>query len=588
MRRWLVAVAGVALVVPVLAGLAQPSSWATVAPSLVKVRPGVKLPMLQAAILSAARGECEATQLATSGPVRNLRVDASPLQGAKGATVSPSLYREGWIEVRTASNDDGETGLWPDALIPAKDAYAGEKRQAFPASSKGSEPLVAYVEYCVPPGTAPGLYQGSVKLSADGKEALTFPVTLKVRAFTLPATSSLPTAFGFSGLAACEGHKLSRDTAHVRELTRLYSQAALRHRISFYGMSMEPPPFTLAGGKATIDFSEYDDEVAPFLDGTAISGGARFTSTDVRLHPKARSDAEKVAYWKAFAAHLRQKGWLDRAFVYAKDEPNLSELPRVKGFAGLVHQADPGLRVLVTASQHPLLHGAADIFTPNINCLFKRPGAESFGYCWNLQPVESYAPERKAGARLWWYQSCGSHGCGRIPAFDLTSRRYFRGWPSYMVDASGPQNRAMGVLAFLHGIEGELYYGTVEAFYSEDPGKPQPPAWDSVWRFDGNGDGTLFYPGTPERIGGTTHVPVESLRLKALRDGLEDYEYLLLASKLGLHSEALAAAAALAPQAFEITADIAKWQSTREALGEALEQALKRHPEFAGAGPVQP
>ena len=37
----------------------------------------------------------------------------------------------------------------------------------------------------------------------------------------------------------------------------------------------------------------------------------------------------------------------------------------------------------------------------------------------------------------------------------------------------------------------------------------------------------LFYPGTAAGISG----PVSTLRLKALRDGLEDYEYLVLAGQ---------------------------------------------------------
>ncbi len=47
-------------------------------------------------------------------------------------------------------------------------------------------------------------------------------------------------------------------------------------------------------------------------------------------------------------------------------------------------------------------------------------------------------------------------------------------------------------------------------------------------RHGGNGDGTLFYPGMPARIGGKSDIPVESIRLKLIREGLEDYEYFLL------------------------------------------------------------
>ena len=70
----------------------------------------------------------------------------------------------------------------------------------------------------------------------------------------------------------------------------------------------------------------------------------------------------------------------------------------------------------------------------------------------------------------------------------------------------------MGIEAYLEGIQGELYYNTVED-YSGEP-------WSDALRFGGNGDGTLFYPAHPMRIGGKTEIPVASLRLEALREGL--------------------------------------------------------------------
>ncbi len=74
--------------------------------------------------------------------------------------------------------------------------------------------------------------------------------------------------------------------------------------------------------------------------------------------------------------------------------------------------------------------------------------------------------------------------------------------------------------------KGELYYSMNEAYgHSNDP-------WTNVRLFGGNGDGTLFYPGRPDRIGGHTDIPIESIRLKLIREGMEDYEYLALLARL--------------------------------------------------------
>jgi Domain of unknown function (DUF4091) len=59
---------------------------------------------------------------------------------------------------------------------------------------------------------------------------------------------------------------------------------------------------------------------------------------------------------------------------------------------------------------------------------------------------------------------------------------------------------------------------------------PKRNPWDDPgFRIRWNGDGALFYPGEDAGIEG----PVESIRLKCLRDGMEDYEYLALWEQLG-------------------------------------------------------
>ncbi|RPH38100.1 MAG: DUF4091 domain-containing protein, partial [Planctomycetota bacterium] len=77
-----------------------------------------------------------------------------------------------------------------------------------------------------------------------------------------------------------------------------------------------------------------------------------------------------------------------------------------------------------------------------------------------------------------------------------------------------------------------LYYWTVVYWAEVDP-------WTNPLTFmkQYNGDGSLFYPGGDAGIDG----PVASMRLKALRDGLEDYEYLVLAGAAGAEKAAAVA-----------------------------------------------
>jgi len=170
-----------------------------------------------------------------------------------------------------------------------------------------------------------------------------------------------------------------------------------------------------------------------------------------------------------------------------------------------------------------------DIATPVVNYMEDRGGA-------NRRPEYDAFLAMSDAKELWWYQSCMSHGCG--DGCVGTNDDYFTGWPSYMIDASAIQNRAMEWLSFSYDIAGELYFETTYDL---------PTAWDDQCDFSGNGDGTLFYPGTPDRIGGETHIPIESIRLKAIRDGMEDYELLHLLATLGDEDLAKSESGALFP-----------------------------------------
>jgi hypothetical protein len=45
-----------------------------------------------------------------------------------------AVHRQRYINITTVSNCDGAEGLWPDALVPDRDVFAREKRNAFPVT----------------------------------------------------------------------------------------------------------------------------------------------------------------------------------------------------------------------------------------------------------------------------------------------------------------------------------------------------------------------------------------------------------------------------------------------------------------------
>jgi hypothetical protein len=163
------------------------------------------------------------------------------------------------------------------------------------------------------------------------------------------------------------------------------------------------------------------------------------------------------------------------------------------------------------------------------------------------------------GKQLWWYQACDQHQtCTDGTPGPVTST-----WPTYMVDASPVRNRIFQWMAYLYRIQGELYYYT--EMWGDNP-------WDHLYFAGGNGEGALYYPGTVDHIGGSTPVPVASIRLKFIRDGMEDYEYLSALSQAGRDDLAQSAAGSFITNAYAFSNDPQHLTSARVTLGTELHQ----------------
>ncbi len=542
--------------------------WTTSA--LEKVRPFDTAPAAakQSVEVYAARNEFEPFQVVFRGDTKDISsidIDAADLTGPHGAIIpkqNVAIYFERFIDLERPSSIEGRAGEWPDPLIPRTDRYAGEQRNAFPFKLRAGRSQPIWFEIFVPPDAPPGAYEGSITIWADKVRHATVPVSLHVWNFSLPSTSTLPNSFGFNGISAVHQHfgRYTNDD-DVYRLTHIYAKAALWHRISIHGGSMAPPRFQLDGGRMTMDWSSYDAEVGPFLDGKVFEEdeplfGAKSTSAELRNSNGLDTDRTKMLYWQEYAKHFRENGWGGRLFNYLWDEPaprNYNELLRL---GRLVHQADGAIKNLVTAPIRPEWIGVIDVWTPLINCFEYKKGFDPF--CNPMAERSSYNTDLANGRRLWWYQSCASHGC------DIVGGEYFRGWPSYMIDYGGVSNRIMQWMAWKYDVGGELYFNLDEAFSKKDD------AWTDVTLFGGNGDGTMFYPGRPRNIGGKTDIPIESIRLKLVREGLEDYEYLTLLMKRSGSDAVSRFVNQLVTNAYSYERDPDKLYQVRRQIGEEL------------------
>ena len=200
-------------------------------------------------------------------------------------------------------------------MIPAVDEIDNQARNAFPVDVAANQQQPVFVEYHVPQGAAAGWYSGTVHVTGGIKADI--PVKLYVHAFSLPSTSSLPSAYGIGWNDACTAHyggySQCGGDAGVQAINNKYTRFALDHRISLSEVVYNGPAQKSDG---SYDWSTWDAMYGPMLDG-GMGGrlhGAKLTSVRYMWD----FDTAHYAEW---AKHFRAKGWFDRTFDYSCDEP---------------------------------------------------------------------------------------------------------------------------------------------------------------------------------------------------------------------------------------------------------------------------
>ncbi|WP_338269632.1 DUF4091 domain-containing protein [Corallococcus caeni] len=561
-RPFRTALLSLTVALPVFA--AGPAVWGE--GMMVKVRPGTAARSATEVRLTAARNEFVSFQVALQGGdtgLKNVRAKLPALEGPGATTLSGpdvTLYREALVSTKKASVAGEAVGAWPDGLVPDTDEIAGETRGAFPFDVPAKEARAVWVDVHVPQDAPPGDYVGTVTVEADGGFQRQVTARLTVVDAALPSTSSLPSAFLLWPPHVCRAHTGREDCTpeELQPLLARYQRMALEHRFtlsSLFPRQPWPPAW-----------SDFDATWGPYLDGTAPTRlqGARMTS----LEYVGPLDAANL---RDFTAHMKERGWLDRAYVQLGDEPPYgTTFEQVRATGDLVRQAAPGLRTMLTTNSRELkgngLEKHVDVAVPLVNHL---DGTDA-NFRGDQRGTYTGFLERP-GTALWMYQSCMSHGCAY--GTNAPENQPGAGWPSYMLDRSAAKARAMEWVTFLEGATGELYYQTVGMLST---------AWTDQYRFNGNGDGTLFYPGTPAAIGGRTDVPVASLRLKLLRQGMQDYEWLKAVSDAGDPDFARKVARDLIPAASRVTDDGAAFDAARLKLIQRYEELTAHQTPDAG------
>lgn len=201
----------------------------------------------------------------------------------------------------------------------------------------------------------------------------------------------------------------------------------------------------------------------------------------------------RTRYEAATKAGLR-----DSCYVYLFDEATAEWDPAMRMVAKRLRQEFPDLLLLTTA--HRAWYPEADVTDgggtiEDIN-----------GWCpgtWHYSYNEA-SEARRRGRQVWWY-TCNSP---EKPFANIM-----------MTHPAVDVRLLMGFMAFAYQTDGFLYYATTGGNWAGTPAITDGPY--TQWPIVDNAHDHLYQRG-PDG-------PLPSLRLEALRDGLEDYDYLYLA-----------------------------------------------------------
>jgi len=500
--------------------------------------------------LHSARNEVIAFQIALRSDTPLAAVDlvaAGDFTGTSGSIAAEQLdfYLEYFADIEIAGNDyPGDHGfdlIWPDALIPFADPYESDTGPlAAPFALTANTTAVVWVDLFVPPGALAGDYTAPLQVRVNGAPVQVLTLALKVWDFALPAQNHL-WHYGLITSRWGDGEGVAlRDLPDSWPVLKNYLIDGRKHRLCWDDTYWPCPSFDAEGHLTAMDWSEFDLYEGQRLSGSLFSEGpmagsqyelARLTWPAGGSYPPGcpnifyPPDPDPVGnpvyentireYIEEYVRHFVGKGWNMPLALYGYDE--VGSAAYHQWWAGLVTQANQNLidegtidapRVLymyVRASTTSAMVGHADLWA-----------VRAGGY-----NVEFGQARQAAGDKMMFYHwsepRVGHH----------------------TINTYGFSMRTKPLIAWKYRVNGIYaeWSSTNWQYVSQVYNGKASDYYDTRW-----GNGVLYYPGSrlsqagyPVAIDG----PVPSIRLKALRRGMQDYEYAWLLESLGGDPDAL-------------------------------------------------
>ena len=487
--------------------------------------------------VSLAQNEREGFQLAITPAddqsLRAVQVECGALLNERGQPfpaegVEPHLVGYVYVEVPAVHPDAPQQPGWrPDPLLPLR-----------PFDVPGGRTQTVWINFHATPAVPPGTYRGDVVVRAANAPETRLPIRLRVYGFALPRAPRMKTAF-----ALMDGYVRAAYGEITPELRRRLLDLMLEHRLNPDDISRTEPPaiadvlYARQRGLTAFNIAN----LVPLPKNNPLW----VCYSEKNAYP-ADFVQTFIARVDPYVQELRKQGLSKLAYFYGFDErgPEYDEL--IRGICRQLKQRYPEVNTFTTAGYMYESRRAA-------------PATDQDYMDWYCPLTPKYDRElsarlRAQGKQVWWYVCCGP----RYPYANFAA-----------IDYPTIEGRLLGWMTYGYEADGLLYWHVNQ--WHPNPiieGSDPYLAWNTrdVWGMVG--DGCLTY---PLRAG-----PVSSIRLEAVRDGVEDFDYLALLADREGRPAAEAFVAQLVTSLTEFSRDPAALTRVRQAIAERLEATEKR------------
>jgi hypothetical protein len=449
-------------------------------------------------------------------PLKDVSAEVTSLKSTRGESISGvTVHSVGYVVVGSHSDDTPA-----DELIGEAPGWYPDPLWNFPMELEKNRTHSLWATVAVPNNAVYGLYRGTFLVRTGKRTLARVDFRVHVLSATVPELHTLKVTnwFNLGDAASRQFYDVAQFSDGWWTLVENIARVMADHR---QNMVITPLMDLITpraeDGHLAYDFSNFDRWVDTFrkagvigyIEGSHLLGraGSYDAALTVRvvllekgkvtkqdLPPDdSRVEPYLTDFLSALNKHLAEKNWKSIYFQHILDEPHGSEPPYYARVADLVHRNLPGVLTMDAVDASDIqeeLKKNCDVWVPQLGRFDNH--------------MDLIRDRIQSGHDVWFYTCL------------FPNKRYL----NRLMDYPLVKVRLLHWLNFRYGFTGFLHWGW--NYWTPEPVKDTQPVIDANTQLLPSGDAFIVY---PDRASKSVY---SSIRLETMREGIEDYELLLL------------------------------------------------------------